>query len=1121
MTSRNHLNSHLAYLFVPAIFAICIQSRICFAQEQPNSNSSSPSEFVFAWNGDELPPKSQSFGAPTAVATNRIGDSGAQKGFRFDGRSWLTLSDDGEKSQWDFANGDELTVGAWVRPDGVVHEQQFYIIGKGRSGSQDYAPHNQNWALRLRGSGSEAKVSFLFRDREAKADDDKGYHRWTSGLGFVPDGNWHFVAIRYRFGAPETISAIVDGRLSTGSWDMGGASKLEPVQDNDAVWIASALGGNPGNTFRGELDNLFVARKLLPAEELQTLYKAARLGSYLDEVANQDLAPNQVTWEIGEGLLDTKNWDIGSPLLVRRFASASLALVDLPRKYSINGMAIDYANPILVRARTNSHFAAGKYNFLLRSKNAARLFVDGNMVASSPFMSRNADGHEPVPNLRETKFPGLHYIPTGHQEIYAEVDLAEGEHLIQVETIVGGKELRVELGELFLAASHSTSPNDFRIVGSSELKWNASEESWGEIERQLLIEQRERNRVERAKIDDGLQDRWELRHAAAREYAARQMEFATEDTKTFADRVARIDRLIEKGLLEVGAERTSLVDDVTFARRLFLDTVGVVPTDSEIRNYLSWPEAERRERLVDTCLADPRWADHWVGYWQDVLGENPGILKPELNNTGPFRFWIYESFLDNKPIDRFASELVLMGGSRYSGSPNGFALATQNDVPFAEKGIILGAAFLGINMACARCHDSPIRDHKQQQLFELAALLNRTQLPLPATSSVVVPEGGRVPAVTVSLKPGTNVAPKWSLPIDGLDELAKVNSEQFKDTREFLAAKITSPENSRFGQVIANRLWHRYFGRGIVHPVDDWDIGQNSNPELLRMLELELLSSGYDLKFVSKLIFMSRTYQSELLPEGSSADQIRLFAGREIQRMTAEQLVDSLFAVSGKPMGAEMMTMDPEGRRPDDTFLNLGTPSRAWQLASTANERDRPALSFPVAQGIVDLMLAFGWRDSRPNSLTIRDHDPQVLQNLLLSNGNAAHRVTQLSDESWFTSAVIESTSSTELLERLFLRTLGRFPTPAEADRYGSLLSEGFADRVIPGSVANKPQASFRNAVSWSNHLSPEATVIKQKLEEEARLGDPPSARIRNEYRERVEDIVWVLLNSPEFVFVR
>ncbi len=96
-----------------------------------------------------------------------------------------------------------------------------------------------------------------------------------------------------------------------------------------------------------------------------------------------------------------------------------------------------------------------------------------------------------------------------------------------------------------------------------------------------------------------------------------------------------------------------------------------------------------------------------MGYWQDVLAENPNIINPTLNNTGPFRWWLYESLRDNKPMDLFVTELLRMRGSERFGGPAGFGVASQNDVPMAMKGTVVAAAFLGVEMKCARCHDAP------------------------------------------------------------------------------------------------------------------------------------------------------------------------------------------------------------------------------------------------------------------------------------------------------------------------------------------------------------------------------------------------------------------------------
>ena len=131
------------------------------------------------------------------------------------------------------------------------------------------------------------------------------------------------------------------------------------------------------------------------------------------------------------------------------------------------------------------------------------------------------------------------------------------------------------------------------------------------------------------------------------------------------------------------------------------------PGEAEIAQYLADPAGKRRDLVIDRLLADERWADHWMGYWQDVLAENPNIINPTLNNTGPFRWWLHESLLDNKPVDLFVTELIRMEGSERFGGPAGFGTASQNDVPMAAKGMIVSSAFLGLEMKCARCHDAP------------------------------------------------------------------------------------------------------------------------------------------------------------------------------------------------------------------------------------------------------------------------------------------------------------------------------------------------------------------------------------------------------------------------------
>lgn len=808
------------------------------------------------------------------------------------------------------------------------------------------------------------------------------------------------------------------------------------------------------------------------------------------------------------------------------YSSRSLAFTTTPRRYDSQGLVTNRPNPHLLQAKTRPSLPAGNYRFILRSKNAARLYLNEALVMETGFMPRNSSGHEPVPSLKEPLTPGMHPLPAGYQEVELELELEEGQHGFLVEGVIGGKGLRPEVGELVVAyqylgrddleADREAIP--FVVVGPEEERFAFTESAWNEWwrEESRQVQQLEQQIRREAAAEENAY--WAARHEQVRSVLAG---FSDRDGLN-PDRVASeriVDYWIEKGVEQAGGELPSLVDDHAFLRRLALDVIGVPPTREELTTYFEDPPESRRDRAVEYYLEHPGWADAWVPYWQDVLAENPGILKPELNNTGPFRWWIHESFLDNKSWDRFATELVMMKGSVYEGGPAGFALATQNDVPMAEKAHVLAQAFLGVEMSCARCHDAPFHPYMQQDLFQLAALLNRSPVKLPESSTVPVLPGGRSPAVEISLTPGDSIDPVW--PFEDLsDQLPDWLIRDSQDPREEFAARLTSPHNVRFAEVLANRMWQRYLGWGIVSSTDDWYREQPGHPELLRWLAYELMESGYDPKHLARRILQSDVYQRQAI---SPDEMVRgtPWSGPARRRLTAEQVVDSLFVVTGKPFDSEPLTLDQEGRRPANSFLNLGVPRRAWEFTSLSNERDRPALALPIAQGVVDVLLTFGWRDARPNPITERDHSPTVLQPLVLANGMAVDRITRLSSDSGLTRLSLDDLSVEELVEQLYLTILSRPPDSEEQARLVELLSEGFeARRVDAVDEDSGLQRRLRSAVSWSNHLSAEATDIKLELERLARAGDPPTRRLDPDWRERMEDAAWALVTSPEFIFL-
>lgn len=1038
-----------------------------------------------------------------------------------------------EQGALTFKKGDSITLEAWVQCDALGNGQNAYIIGKGRTGRKDMPAHNQNWGLRLREQDGTARVSFVFRDeRDAKTNNEEFWHRWTANTGFLPGAGWHHVAVLYTFGKPDSVRGFVDGTMVGGEWDMGGATELGPWADNDEVWIGTSMGGSSGSSLRGRIDEVAVYRKLVGADTLKARFSRV---APPPAVTMEELTPGIVRVEILEhgvnevdGAVvdwtvndsDTSkstagfeaSWGNMPTVKTDSWTQEAFALGDVILKYSPRGVRRDRSIPYLVRMSGIVTLPPGEHRFLVRAIRGGRLSIDGNVIATSSFTAKlvgqtRASDAEPVADQLEVQLvKETALLPPGHSEAMVTVKGDGKPHVVVLETFIGGRNLRPELGQPVLSVSKDGAP--FRLVTCNDHVIEFTDEGWRQYARDHRAQIAKLSTERRAHPEEVAY--WKSRHDLARAEIAKKPKLP----------LASVDAYIDDKLSTLKVKATPSTDDASFLRRATLDTIGLLPTPDELTTFLADPSADKRAKAIDRLLIDTRWADQWIPYWQDVLAENPAILKATLNNTGPFRFFLRDALRDNWPMDRFVTALVLMEGSMRNGGSAGFALASQNDLPMANKAQILSSAFLGMEMKCARCHDAPNHPFNQEDLFKVSAMLQRSPVTVPGSS---LTQGLSANShVVVSLKTGQKIDAHFPFADLKTDPLPGVMRND-DDSREQLAAIITDPRNERFAQVVVNRLWKRLMGFGIIDPVDDWDAARPSHKDLLTWLGRELIAHDYDLKHVAKLIMNSAAYQRAVTDEASrfAKPDERVFSGQARRRLTAEQLVDSLFQVAGKDFDCEELNFDLDARRTIKDFLNLGTPQRAWEFVGLSNERDRPSLGKPHAQPFLDVLVNFGWRDSRAEPRTTREEAPNVLQPAIVANGILGTRITRLSDDSAFTALALKDQPLDALITQLFQRMLTREPSAKERAAFTAVLSDGYADRVhaVPsGDLPKKPRLS--KFAMWSNHLHPDSTPVVYERERIVREGDPATPRLDQNWRERMEDAVWALMITPEFTYV-
>ncbi len=409
-----------------------------------------------------------------------------------------------------------------------------------------------------------------------------------------------------------------------------------------------------------------------------------------------------------------------------------------------------------------------------------------------------------------------------------------------------------------------------------------------------------------------------------------------------------VDRHLVAQWKRLGIAPSPASDDHEFIRRASLDICGTLPTSAEVADYVNDSRADKRARLIDRLLDRPEYASYFAMKWADIL-RNRGLgysTSRQRPGTALFAGWIRDSLAANIPYDRFVASILTASGSQETNPPTVWYRTVRTKTDYVES---VAQAFLGIRIQCAQCHHHPAERWSQADYYQLAAVFARVgrkggyaDAEVPTGETIYLADEGEV----VHPRTGELMAPH---PPGG--DAFKLS--RYDDPRRALADWMASPDNPYFARTMANRMWGHFFGRGIIHPIDDArSTNPPSNPELLDALARDFVAHGYDVKHLIRVICNSTAYSLSSAPNDVNRDDVQSFARYYPRRLSAEALLDALGQVLEAPTTFRATAGEfPPGTRaidlPDEAvpshFLDIfGRPAR--NSACECERGDSPAL---------------------------------------------------------------------------------------------------------------------------------------------------------------------------------
>ncbi|HAA69433.1 MAG TPA: hypothetical protein DCE55_09850 [Planctomycetaceae bacterium] len=470
-----------------------------------------------------------------------------------------------------------------------------------------------------------------------------------------------------------------------------------------------------------------------------------------------------------------------------------------------------------------------------------------------------------------------------------------------------------------------------------------------------------------------------------------------------------IDGLVYSKLRDLNILPSEQADDAEYARRVYLDVIGTLPSAAEVQHFLSDPSSDRRAQLVERLLQRPEYADYWALKWSDLLG----VQRKALGHKAAYAYyrWIRENFAANRPYDEFVREIITAQGALLDVPQANFYKVDSDPGKLASR---VAQTFLGLRIECAQCHHHPTDVWTQTDYFGMQSFFTQVKKRGTPRGEVLWTEGN---PETKHPRSGEVVQPH---PL-GTEMPDEIDSG---DRRRILATWLSDPTNPWFAKNLANRVWAHFMGRGLIEPVDDLRAtNPATNPELLAALSQRFIDSKYDIRELIRTITRSRIYQLSSTANASNRLDEQNYSHALLRPLEAEVLLDAVSQATGIA----------------EKFDGVPTGYRAIQLWDS---------------GVSHYFLKLFGRPLRTSACVCeRIDEPNVAQALHLMNSPDIHQ--KLKHEGGTLARLVKQHQDDEnLVHAIYLTFFSRPPFPEEATRALEYLQQASDRRTASEDLA-------------------------------------------------------------------